>query len=43
MILTLFARVEGKYGSIDGYLDTIGLDADARAAIAAALLTDAAA
>jgi len=33
----LFERVERRYGSMDGYLDAIGVDAEARAKVAATL------
>ena len=41
IILELFERVNRKYGSVDRYLDTIGLGPAERAEIAAALLTTA--
>jgi len=38
---TVFARVERKWGSMDGYLDAIGFDATQRAKLAAALTCEA--
>ena len=38
---TLFAHVEQRHGSVNGYLDSIGVDAELRARCASALTDDA--
>ena len=38
---TLFSHVERRHGSVDGYLDSIGVDAELRARCASALTDDA--